>query len=362
MIGGGESLAAPGAALVNGTAAHALDLDDWSPCGVVHASAVVWPAARAAAEDSGASDDERRAAFAAGVEVIYAIGEAIGSKGYDERIWTTGVLGPMGAAAAAAKAYGLDATQIAHAIALAAAQSFGVRDIFGTDAKALLVGKAASVGVEAALAARAGLTGPLDLLEPGKAWARHSAARMDNYEVTLPGERPWRLVEPGIAFKIYPLCSANAPAVEAALQLRAEHQLTAAGVAAVHCVTTEFVASCLIHKQAETRTAAQFCLPFSLATAILDGAVTPSSLEEARIRRPELQSLMRLVTMVVAPEFSKSMTARGATEAARVTVTLKDGRKLTAEVDVALGGPGRPISTAALEGKYRECCRAGGMG
>lgn len=361
LIGGEGLLAAAGAALVNGTAAHALDLDDWSPCGVVHASAAVWPAARAAAEEKGVSDDVRLAAFVAGVEVIYALGEAIGTKGYDERIWTTGVLGPIGAAAAAARVYGLDAAQTANAIALAAAQSFGVRDIFGTDAKALLVGKAAASGLEAAIAGRLGLTGPVDLLEPGKAWARHSAARMDHYEVTLPGRgQGWRIAEPGVAFKLYPLCSANAPAVEAALQLKAEHKLTAKDVASVHCVTTDFVASCLIHPRATTRTEAQFCLPFSLATALLDGGVTPVSLEEERISRPELQDLMRRVTMEVEPGFSKAMTGKGATEAARVRVTLKDGRKVTTEVDVALGGPGRPISTAALEVKYRDCCKAGG--
>lgn len=349
---------APAAALIGGTAAHALDFDDWSTAGVVHASAVVWPAALAAAEEADATGADVLAAFIAGVEIIYAIGAAIGTTGYDRRFWTTGILGTIGAAAAAARAGGLTERDTVHAIALGAAQSFGLRDVFGTDAKPFLAGRAAAIGVEAAQAARAGITAPADILESGNAWMRNLACRDGEVAVSVPGSPIWRLIDPGVAFKLYPVCSAAAPAIEAALALRSRHASAVEQITAIHCETTEFVASCLIHARPTSATAAQFCLPFAIATALLDGNVTPASLAPASTTRPALEQLMERLTwaasLPAAPSGSVS-------EAARVTVRLADGRSLSELVEIARGGPGSPMPMADLDAKFRACCRSAAM-
>ena len=105
---GGESPASPaGAALANGTSAHVLDFDDVSYEGMVHATAVVWPAVLAAAELVGASGRDALTAFVVAVEVEYALGRAFTHDLFWRGWWTTGLLGAIGAAVGAAKVMGL---------------------------------------------------------------------------------------------------------------------------------------------------------------------------------------------------------------------------------------------------------------
>ncbi|EWY36549.1 hypothetical protein N825_22610, partial [Skermanella stibiiresistens SB22] len=109
VLGTASQLAAPAAAFANGAAAHALDFDDNCYAGVVHGSAVVLPAALAVAEAVDASGADLLTAFIAGSEAEYAVGAAATLSLYDRGWWTTGVLGPIGAAAAAARLLRLDA-------------------------------------------------------------------------------------------------------------------------------------------------------------------------------------------------------------------------------------------------------------
>lgn len=156
IFGSQHTASALGAALANGAAAHALDYDDTSYTGILHGTAVVWPAALAAAEKAGASGAEAVTAFIAGVEVEYAAGSAMGDALCARGCWTTAALGVLGAATAAARVLRLGPEVTAHALALAACQSSGLRAVFGTSAKPYLCGRAAQLGLDAAMAAAAG--------------------------------------------------------------------------------------------------------------------------------------------------------------------------------------------------------------
>jgi 2-methylcitrate dehydratase PrpD len=102
LLGAEETLNAPGAALANGAAAHALDFDDNCYAGFVHGSAVIMPAVLATAEAEGASGADLLTAFVAGCEAEFAAGAAATATLYEKGWWTTGVLGPVGASIAAA--------------------------------------------------------------------------------------------------------------------------------------------------------------------------------------------------------------------------------------------------------------------
>ena len=108
IVGTDNHTSAIGAALANGAAAHALDFDDTSYAGVVHASATVAAAVIAAAEHADADGTTTFTAFLAGLEAEYAYGQAASNKLFMEGWWTTSVFGGLGATAGAAKALGFE--------------------------------------------------------------------------------------------------------------------------------------------------------------------------------------------------------------------------------------------------------------
>jgi 2-methylcitrate dehydratase PrpD len=339
-----------GAALAVGMAAHVLDYDDTCYAGIVHGSAAVFPAALAAGEATGIGGAELLAAFIAGCEVEYAVGRALGSGVY--RWWTTALLGTIGAAAGAARALRLDAQTTANAIRIAACESSGLRRVFGTPAKPYLCGRAAQAGLDAALAARSGLTGPDEVLEgPDGFFDRFGDNAPEPNAFAELGQR-FALADPGIAFKLYPVCSAAQAAIEGTAGLIAEHRISPAAIARVRCEVTPFVASCLTYPRPRTVEEMQFSMPFAIGCILGYGSLDVRYLDPRRVADPVLERAMAKVEMTQ----SDVVGDEGAhLEAAAVTLHLEDGRELRRHVPAATGTPSRPASDEQLYDKFRLC-------
>jgi len=146
------------ASLANGTAAHALDFDDTNFAMMGHPSAPVLSAALAAGELALADGRSLVHAFLLGFEVETTLAEVMNPPHYEKGFHATGTLGVMGAAAAAARLLGLDASQTRTALAVAASQASGLKENFGTMTKPFHAGHAARSGVLSALLAREGFT------------------------------------------------------------------------------------------------------------------------------------------------------------------------------------------------------------
>ena len=158
-----------------------------------------------------------------GYEISTRIGAAMGRAHY--RYWhNTGTIGCFGAAAAAAEALGLDAGRFAHALATVATFSAGLQQAFRMDSmsKPLHAGHAAEAGVLAALAAREGVTGSLDVMEGeagyGRAmgddpdWEKAFATLGEDFHITR------------MTFKNHACCGHTFAAIDGALALKkAEH-------------------------------------------------------------------------------------------------------------------------------------------
>ena len=162
---GGTSLPAPWAALVNGTAAHALDYDDVLDPAMSHPSAALVPAILALAENRGASGIDCLDAYLVGFEVQARLGEAMNLVHYKRGWHTTLSLGSMSVAAACARLMQLDTKQTAMAISLATSMAGGSKRQFGSMAKPLHAGLAAKNGLVAAQLAASGVTGVDEPLE-----------------------------------------------------------------------------------------------------------------------------------------------------------------------------------------------------
>jgi len=155
VVGSQRRANARDGALINGAISHALDFDDVNSRMHGHPSVVIAPAVLALSEATGASGAQALTAFVAGYEVASALGAMLGDAHYNHGFHATATVGCVGAAAAAGVILGLDATQMHNALSLAGTQAAGLKSMFGTMAKPLHAGKAASNGVlSAQLAAR----------------------------------------------------------------------------------------------------------------------------------------------------------------------------------------------------------------
>ncbi|MDP3927304.1 MAG: MmgE/PrpD family protein, partial [Hydrogenophaga sp.] len=162
----GRSATPRTAALINGTAAHTVEVDDIYRHAIYHPGAPTIAAALAQAQAIDASGLDFLKGVVAGYEISTRIGASLGRAHY--RFWhNTGTVGTFGAAAAASTLLQLDAARYAHALCTGATMASGLQQAFRMDSmsKPLHAGHAAEAGLLAALAAAAGLTGSLDVID-----------------------------------------------------------------------------------------------------------------------------------------------------------------------------------------------------
>ena len=204
------------AALVNGTSAHTLELDDIYAPGLFHPGAPVIAAALAAADQFDVSTGSLWRAVTTGYEIGCRAAADLGPAHY-ARWHTTGTAGAIGAAAAVAEIRQAGARQFAHALSLAATMAGGLQQTFRRDAmgKPLHAGAAAQAGVVAAAAAMGGVTGAADVLEgpAGLAAATGSATSWAHSRAGLA--RPFAIE--AVTVKPYPCCGHAFAAIDAAL-------------------------------------------------------------------------------------------------------------------------------------------------
>jgi 2-methylcitrate dehydratase PrpD len=353
VLGSRVRASAPGAALANGTAAHALDYDDMCFVSLAHPSAPLVPALVAAGELEGASGTALIDAYAIGFEIEARLGRLMNPRHYQRGWHCTSTLGAIGSAAAVCRLIGLGADPTRHAIAIAASEASGLKENFGTMVKPLHAGLAARDGVLAALLARHGLTASARALDGPQGFLRAMDSERDDIErETADLGARWELVDTGITVKLYPSCAATHPPLDAILALRQRAGFTAEDVDRVDIEVDAITPTVLIYDRPSSGLEAKFSLPFCAAAALVDGRVGIDTFDADRLDDRRLASLLPRVTMKVDPALGKD--AAPLTQA-RVHVRLRDGRTLTQAANGARGYPAQPASEAELAGKFLSC-------
>ncbi len=346
------------AALLNGIAGHALDYDDVSASLTGHPSVVVLPAALAAAELAGASGAALLEAYVAGVEVMARVGLAIGPAHYRAGWHATSTVGVLGAAAAAGRVLRLDASRLAHALAIAVSTASGSRQNFGTMTKPFHAGHAARCGVAAARLAARGMTGDLTALEAPLGFFALLSCGEGRPEAVAPAlGRPYDLAGPGLSVKKYPCCFATHRALDAVLALRAEHRLDAGDVEAVTVTVPVGAVSPLIHDRPATGLEGKFSMQYAVAAALLDGRVGLDAFDDEAVRRPEARAL---VERVAVREDAGVAGGANPIEGGHVAVeiSVRGGSTLAARVARPRGSPEDPLRPDELAAKFRDCASA----
>jgi 2-methylcitrate dehydratase PrpD len=239
IIGHSVRLPVLSAALVNGSAAHALDYDDVNMAMPGHPSVAILPGLLALAELKGSSGREVTAAFVAGYETACRIGAALQPGHYDLGFHSTGTIGTFGAAAACARLLGLGAEATAMALGIAGTQAAGLKSQFGTMCKPFHAGKAAQNGLFAARLARRGFSSRTDIVECIQGFAlTHGPDFVPNAALATP-EAGFHLL--ANLFKYHAACYFTHAPIECARRLRAEHRLSPEMIAGI---TLRLDASC----------------------------------------------------------------------------------------------------------------------
>ena len=347
IVGHDFGAPAPHAALANGTLAHALDFDDTHPESIVHPSAFVVPAALGAGEESGADGRTFIAACVAGYEVSTRIGAAAPGRFHARGLHTTGLCGTFGAAAVAGVLWGLTPTQMTHALGIAGSQSSGLFAYLedGSETKRFHAGWAAQGGIVAADLARRGFTGPATIFEGPHglfdtflAGESHEHARLTR---GLGSE--WETTR--IAIKPYPACHFVHAFMDACVGLN----VRAGDVEEITCAIAGPAVGIVCEPRAgrlnpATTYAAQFSLPFAVASAIVGGREGLDLFGEDARSDKRVLALAERVRHVVDDSIP--------TFGGRVTIQLRDGRVREADELVNRGHPDRPLSDEDVTAKF----------
>lgn len=355
LLGTEHSASATGAALSNGTAAHALDFDDTSYAGILHGSTIVLPAVLAAAEQTDITGEGLLEAFVAGSETTYALGLTLTDTHYLSGWWATSTLGAIGAAAGAARALGMSKEETAMAISLAALQANGMIAMLGTDAKPILAGQAAKLGLESALLAAQGNSAPNRIFEDPRGLLKlMNDGLLDETGLAELGQT-WRLLEPGVAIKRAPVCSASQAAIEITENLIAGNRLDLSDIRSVRCEVPHLVKISLVHDKPTTPSQAQFSMTFAVGCILAFGKLGPDQIGPETLEDKALQMAMAKVGMIEdddmnGPEFQPDFP-----ECARVTVSMSSGEDFTGFLGAPTGMPSNPMSDDELSGKFRTC-------
>ena len=359
VLFGSLCVASADAALINATAAHALDYDDVALGG--HPSTVLVPALLAEGERLGASGADAMRAYLVGYEVWAELlsrePDAYHLKGWHP----TAVLGTVGTAAAVAHLNRLSPLACRNALALAASMAGGLVANFGTMTKPLHAGRAAACAIEAVRLAALGLTAAPDVFEHHAgflaALSPKGRARRDGAAPELG--RRLHILEAGLSIKKYPMCYATHRVIDAVLDLTTAHDLKAGDVRQVNASIGVAQASMLRNHNPTTGLEAKFSLEFAVAAALVARKVGLAQLTDAFVGQAAVREAMTKVNVATVDTVCPIEPVFALHDG--VVIELNDGTRLDAgPIRFARGNAMLPLQEADLEAKFLDCASNSG--
>lgn len=358
VVGAVESLPAPHAALVNGTAAHALDFDDNYLVIYGHASAVLAPAMLALAQEQGLGGEAVLDAYIAGLETILIVGSGVNNAHFEKGWHTTSTLGVIGAAAAAARLLRLDADGVQRALSLGFSHASGSKAQFGTMTKPLHAGMAAKNALMAARYAQAGLSAVDEPLE--RPWGfrdlyiglENSPGYCDAAKLLGP---PTAIERYGLNAKIHPNCASTHCAVDGVLALMAEHKLAANDIDRVETIVNKLSYDNLMFSTPKTEMEARFSMQYGIALAITKGELKLADFRPEAITDEILRAWFPRIKLSQSPADNPLATIDNGLEPAKVIIHTKNGCRLEIFLQRAKGVLENPLTEDEMWAKFEDC-------
>ena len=362
-IGQGTSLAAPWAALVNGTAAHALDFDDNFDPAKAHATAVLAPALLALAEQEDSSGGDCLDAYVAGLQILGRVGQGVNPVHRNRGWHATTTVGAVGAAAACARLLRLDARRAAFAVSIATSMAGGFMSQFGTMTKPLHAGLAAKSGILAAGLARAGIDAGLETLDgptgmnrlmvgPDYEQLRDGLTHVEHgqtlrFETAKIGD-PLLIQSSGFRVKRFPNCGSAHRSMDAVLELKERHGFRVEDIAEVNVWAPVSHLNNLMYETPRDALQAKFSLEYGVAVALLTGNCTLADFTDEAVADPRDEALY--------PRIRRHPVDKAEGEfPTRVEIRLSDGRRVETAVPMPVGSLAAPFSLDQYWAKFEGC-------
>ncbi|WP_454688671.1 MmgE/PrpD family protein [Achromobacter aloeverae] len=340
------------AALVNGTAGHAFEMDDIHKESILHPNSLAVPVAFALAQaDPGLSGRDVMTAIVAGYEVGARAGNAATTALFLNGFHPQGVTGPFAAAATAGRLLGLDARAMQHALGIAGSLGAGLMAAQeGAMVKRLHAGRAAQAGVQAAFLAQRGFTGIENILEAEYGGYLSAFAREYRIERLTDGlGQDWEAGKVG--FKMYPNVTSMHAALDAYVHLRQAHGLKAEDIERIEvgCGHMTYVHVAWPYKPAGV-TAAQMNLFYGLAVLALRGKLGAGDYVDERIADGDVLDFMARIHAFEDERIERRGPAFR--HAATLRVRTKAGETFAHDAWARRGSPENPVTRAEVEDKF----------
>lgn len=337
------------AAFVNAAAVHVLDYEPMSSPST-HAVSPVLPVALAIAEVERLDGRAIITACAKGFEMQHRLLFAAVPPPRDQRCFhPPGVVGVLGSAVAAAHLLGLDAGALRNALGIAASRAGTLLANAGTMTKCSHAGNAASSGLEAALLAKRGFTANANILEHEQGYVTaFLGGKKFDFARLLEFGNPFRVVDPGMAFKFFPSKYPTQFGITAALELRPK----IGAPADIKSVTiTTPVMEDVDRPNPQTGLEGKFSFQYTAAVALLDGRVRIDSFSDARRFKPDMVELLSKIRVVQSEDIPIDFRSMYVS----IGVETRDGSRHVAECRKPRGFWGVPIRTEEHMEKIRDC-------
>jgi 2-methylcitrate dehydratase PrpD len=342
LMGRRERLDVLHAALFNGMSSHVLDYDDTQLSTIIHPAGPVASVLFPLAEQRGLAGADFVHAFVLGVEVECRIGKAVYPSHYEAGWHITGTAGVFGAAAAAGKLLGLNARQMTWALGIAATQSSGLKEMFGTMCKAFHPGRAAQNGLTAALLASKNFTSSEQGIESPRGFAHVMASARDFSAITRGLGEDFEIAEN--TYKPFACGIVIHPVIDACRTLRDEHPLTADMIERIDVRVHPLVLELTGKRSPQTGLEGKFSVFHAAAVAILHGSAGPREFTDAVVRDPQVVALRDRVHATIDATLTE--------EQAHVAIQQKNGARLQRFVKHAVGSLQNPMTDSDLEKKF----------
>lgn len=364
VIGQAQKLAAPWAALVNGTIAHALDFDDNFDPPKAHPTTVLLPAIMAIAEEEALSGAAAVDAYIVGLQILGRIGQGLNPTHRNRGWHATATVGVMGATAAVCRLLKLDAETCARALSIATSMSAGFMSQFGTEMKPVHAGLAAKGGIMAARMAQAGISAGRDTLDgptgmnrlmvgPDYEELRDTITHIEHgqnlrFELQSVGE-PLLITQHKFRVKRFPTCGAIHRAMDGVMDLMAAHGFGAGDVAAVDLHMPRVHFNNVFYTDPQTPLEAKFSAEYAVSCVLARGDCTLADFTPERVMADDVRRLFPLIHRHPVDKLEGEFPTE-------VHITLHDGRQLKSVHEWPRGSKAAPFSWAEYWAKFDACC------
>jgi 2-methylcitrate dehydratase PrpD len=332
------------ASLMNGISSHVYDYDDTTPKNYMHPTSPVASALFAYASAHPVSGRDFMQAFILGFEAEMRIGNAVYPAHYDVGWHITGTAGVFGAAVAIGRLLGLTQQQMIWTIGLAATQAAGIREMFGSMAKAFHPGHSARNGYAGALLAQGGFTAGEQGLEGARGFAAVQAAKYDLSKITAGLGATFELR--ANTYKPFPCGIVNHPTIDGAIQLHNEFHPAPADIAAVRLRVAPLVLDLCNQTNITKGLQGKFSVYHGAAIGLVRGKAGIQEYTDQAVNDPAIKRVRELATAMGDPSITEDQ--------ASIEVELKSGKKLTRFVEKSLGNLHRPLTDQQLEDKFQN--------